>query len=71
MPFCFQYSENQQKDHMSRRWQRAVHTLCIETVHHGLHHVQLVLDGEVDEVGVHQDVVRGAQLGVILEKQRA
>lgn len=33
-------------------------TLSIEAVHHRLHKVQLGFDGEVDEVGIHQDVVR-------------
>ena len=42
--------------------------LCIEGVHHVLDDVHLVLDGEVDKVGVHQDVERGSQLGVVLEE---
>ena len=29
-------------------------------------HLEFVLDGEVDEVGVHEHVVRGAQRGVVL-----
>ena len=44
-------------------------TFCIETVHHALHNVQLVLNGEVDEVGVNQNVVGWSQLCVILEEQ--
>lgn len=44
--------------------------LCIEGVHHVLDDVHLVLDGEVDEVGVDQDVERGPKLGVILEEER-
>ena len=31
--------------------------LGVEAVHHGLHHVQLVLHAEVDEVGVDENVV--------------
>ena len=44
-------------------------TFCAEAVHHGLYDVQLVLDGEVDEVCVHKDQVRRSQLVVVLEKQ--
>lgn len=44
-------------------------TLGVEAVHHGLHQVQLGFDGEVDEVGVHQDVVRRPELRVVLEEQ--
>ena len=45
--------------------------LCIEGVHHVLDDVHLVLDGEVDEVGVDQDVERGAKLSVVLEEECA
>lgn len=31
--------------------------LGVEAVHHGLHHVQLILHTEVDEVGVDENVV--------------
>ena len=41
---------------------------CIEGVHHVLDDVHLVLDGEVDEVGVNQDVERGSKLSVVLEE---
>lgn len=44
-------------------------TLGVEAVHHGLHQVQLGFDGEVDEVRVHQDVVRRPELRVVLEEQ--
>ena len=44
--------------------------LGVEGVHHVLDDVHLVLDGEVDEVGVDQDVERGPKLGVILEEER-
>ena len=37
--------------------------------HHGLHHIHLVLDGEVDEVGVDEDVERGPEGGVVLEEE--
>jgi len=30
-----------------------------EAVHHGAYHVHFVFDGEVDEVGVDEDVVGG------------
>jgi len=43
--------------------------LGIEAVHHGLDDVESVLDGEVDEVGVDEDVVRRAQLLVVPEEQ--
>uniref|UniRef100_A0A8D8XPR7 Uncharacterized protein n=1 Tax=Cacopsylla melanoneura TaxID=428564 RepID=A0A8D8XPR7_9HEMI len=32
-------------------------TFCIQAVHHTLKNVQLVFDGEVDKVGIHQDMV--------------
>ena len=44
-------------------------TLCVETVHHAGDDVDLVLDGEVDEVGVDEDVVGRAELHVVLEEQ--
>ena len=44
--------------------------LCIEAVHHAAHQIDLVLDAEVDEVGVHQNAVRRAQRGVVLEEKR-
>ena len=44
-------------------------TFCVKTVHHALHDIQLVLNGEVDEVGVNENVVRWSQLCVILEEQ--
>jgi hypothetical protein len=40
-----------------------------QTVHAGLENVQLVLDAEVDEVGVDQDLIRGAEGHVVLEKE--
>ena len=45
--------------------------LCIEGVHHVLDDVHLILDGEVDEVGIDQDVERGAKLSVVLEEECA
>ncbi len=44
-------------------------TLRIQTIQHALDNVQLVLDGEVDEVGVQEDVVGRAELRVVLEEQ--
>ena len=43
--------------------------LGIESVHHVLDDVHLVLDGEVDEVGVDQDVKRRPKLSVVLEEK--
>ena len=42
--------------------------LGIEGVHHVLDDVHLVLDREVDEVGVDEYVKRGSQLSVVLEE---
>lgn len=44
-------------------------TLRVQAVHHPLHQVNLILDGEVDEVGVHENVVRWTERGVVLEEQ--
>lgn len=44
-------------------------TFGIETVHHPLYNIQLVLNGEVDEVSVNKDMVGGTQLHVVLEEQ--
>lgn len=43
-------------------------TFGIETVHHPLYNIQLVLNGEVDEVSVNKDMVGGTQLHVVLEE---
>ena len=43
--------------------------LGVEGVHHVLDNVHLVLDGEVDEVGVDQNVERRPKLGVVLEEE--
>ena len=45
-------------------------TFSIETVHHSLHDIYFVLDGEVDEVGIDEDVVGWTEIGVVLEEQR-
>lgn len=45
-------------------------TLGIEAVHHGLDHVELVLNREVDKVGVDDDLVRRTQRLVVPEEQR-
>ena len=47
------------------------YALGIHAVHHGLDDVQLVLDGEVDEVRVDEDVIRRAELGVVREEESA
>lgn len=44
-------------------------TLSIKTVHHALYDIQFVLEGEVDEVGIQEDVVWWTELRVVLEKQ--
>ena len=46
-------------------------TLGVQAVHHALDNVHLVFDGEVDEVGVHEDVEGRPQLGVVLEEESA
>ena len=45
-------------------------TLCIDTVHHALDDVQLVLDGKVDEVRVDEHVIGRTELRVVLEVER-
>jgi len=44
-------------------------TFCIQAVHHRLNYVQFGLDGEVDEIGVYQNVVRWTKLSIVLEEQ--
>ena len=44
-------------------------TFSVKAVHHGFYNIQLVFYGEVDKVGVHQNVVWRAQLCVVLEEQ--
>ncbi len=44
-------------------------TFCIQAIHHRLNDVQLGLDGEVDEIGVDQNVVWWAELSIVLEEQ--
>ena len=46
-------------------------TLGVEGVHHVLDNVHLVLDREVDEVGIDENVEGRAELGVVLEEQGA
>ena len=43
--------------------------LGVEAVHHGPHHLELVADAEVEEVGVHEHVVGRTQGRVVLEPQ--
>ena len=45
--------------------------LGVEGVHHILDNVHLILDGEVDEVGVDEYVKGRAELGVVLEEEGA
>eukprot|EP00195_Chlamydomonas_chlamydogama_P014717 CAMPEP_0202902390 /NCGR_PEP_ID=MMETSP1392-20130828/16825_1 /ASSEMBLY_ACC=CAM_ASM_000868 /TAXON_ID=225041 /ORGANISM="Chlamydomonas chlamydogama, Strain SAG 11-48b" /LENGTH=193 /DNA_ID=CAMNT_0049589145 /DNA_START=745 /DNA_END=1326 /DNA_ORIENTATION=- len=43
--------------------------LGVQAVHHAAHQVNLVFNGEVDEVGIHKHLVGRAQLGVVLEEE--
>jgi hypothetical protein len=43
--------------------------LCQQTVHHGSDHVQFLANRKVDKVGIHQDMIRRAQLSIVLEKE--
>ena len=43
--------------------------LGVQTVHHTLDEVDLVSDGEVDEVGIDEDPVGWSELRVVLEEQ--
>ena len=43
-------------------------TLGVETVHHTLDELDLVLQRKVDKVGIHYHAVRRAQLRVVLEE---
>ena len=45
-------------------------TLRVQTVHHGLDQLKLILNGKVDEVGVDDDVVRWTERSVVLEEER-
>lgn len=42
--------------------------LGVEAVHHGFDHVEFVFNAKVDEIGVDEDVVGRAELGVVLEE---
>jgi len=41
----------------------------VQTIHHGLHHLQLLLYGKVQEVGVHEDGVWWSEGGVEFEEE--
>ncbi len=45
-------------------------TLGVQTVHHALHDVDLVFDGEVDKVGIDEHVEGRPELRVVLEEER-
>jgi len=45
-------------------------TFGIEAIHHSLNHVELVLNGKVDEVSVDNDLVWGTKRLVMAEKER-
>ena len=42
--------------------------LCIKAVHHGLNNVHFVFDGEVDEIGIDENVEGWPKGGVVLQK---
>lgn len=44
-------------------------TFGVQAVHHWLNYVEFSLDGEVDEIGVDKDMIRGTKLSVVLEEQ--
>lgn len=46
-------------------------TLCHQAVHHALDELDLVLDAEVDKVGVDKHAVRGAEVCVVREEETA
>ena len=45
-------------------------TFCIETIHHAADELQLILQAEVDEVGVYEDTIWGHKGRVVLQEQR-
>mmetsp|Transcript_43631 Transcript_43631/g.110062 ORF Transcript_43631/g.110062 Transcript_43631/m.110062 type:complete len:301 (-) Transcript_43631:16-918(-) len=45
-------------------------TFSVKAIHHGLDDFKFVLDGEVDEVGIYDDVVRWTKRIVVAEKHR-
>ena len=44
--------------------------LGVQTIHHSLHQVNLVLDAKVDKVRVDENVVRWFERGVVLAEER-
>ena len=44
-------------------------TFGIQAIHHGLYDIQFILDREVDEVGIHKDMIWWPKLCIIPEKQ--
>ena len=42
--------------------------LCIKAVHHGLNNVHFVFDGEVDEIGIDENVEGWPKCGVVLQE---
>jgi hypothetical protein len=49
-------------------WYRQL-TLRHQAVHHPLDELDLVLDGKVDKVGIHQDAVRWAEVGIVRKEE--
>jgi hypothetical protein len=43
-------------------------TFSIETIHHGLYQFKFVLNGEVDEIGIHKNMVRRTKSCIVLEE---
>lgn len=44
-------------------------TFRIQAVHHGLYNIQFILYGEVDKIGVNQNIIWRSKLSVVLKKQ--
>lgn len=43
--------------------------LSVKAFHHILYDIQLVSDREIDEIGIHYNVIRRTQLLIVLEEQ--
>jgi hypothetical protein len=49
---------------------RRLLTFCIQTIHHATDQLQLILDTEVDEVGINKHTVWRNKSRVVRQKQR-
>ena len=50
--------------------QRRLLTFCIQTIHHATNQFQLILETEVDEVGINEYTVWWNKSRVVRQKQR-